>query len=265
MGWFKSSHNALPEELERLLYPNRHLAKALEQHASGLRLSLYGLLLMVGGMLGLLILLLGPLLNIEPNAIGWILGLSVTLAVTGSFVNIWGKYRCFEFPIPLSGRWLLSVAIWCDGIMLTTRFVSRMIPMLKVFRLAEPVLLVVGLVFFLLFLRSLADVIHRADLKRSAIYVLVGLGMSILTIPLFVVGAAFRAKAPGLAFPLLGILFLSLGSIVLTMGLYARLLWQMSHGLADFAKYLRTAEDHLGAEGEGEEAEEDHSGQGLKP
>jgi hypothetical protein len=232
------------------------LAKALEQHASGLRLSLYGLLLMAAGLLGLLTLFVGPLLKLERNAFGWTVGLGVMLAMIGGFVNMWGKYRCFEFPIPLSGRWLLTVAIWCDGIMLTTRFASRMVPMLKAVRLVEPILLLVGLVFFLLFLlflRSLADLIQRADLKRSALYALTGLGASILTGPLFVIGAAIRAKAPGPALPLLGIMSISLLSIALTLGLYARLLWQMSHGLADFAKYLRAAEDHLHAHDSAEE------------
>lgn len=227
--------------------PN-HLAKALEQHASGLKLSLYGLLLMAAGLLGLLTMLIGPLLKVERNALGWTVGLGVMLAIVGGFVNMWGKYRCFEFPIPLSGRWLLNVAIWCDGIMLATRFFSRMIPMFKVFRLAEPILVLVGLVFFLLFLRSLADVIHRADLKRLANYVLAGLGISLVTIPFLIVGVALRAKAPGVALPLLGVVCISLVSMALTLGLYARLLWQMSHGLADFAKYLRAAEDHLGAD-----------------
>jgi hypothetical protein len=114
MGWFTSPRDALPEELERVLYPTRHLAQALEKHASGLRLSLYGLLLMLCGLLGLLIVFVVPLLNLEQagrNVLNSAFGPAIMLAVIGGFVNMWGKYRCFEFPIPLSGRWLLSVAI----------------------------------------------------------------------------------------------------------------------------------------------------------
>src|SRR5678815_1916552 len=193
---------------------------------------------------------LGPLFKMERNAFGWTLGLGVTLAVIGGFVNMWGKYRCFEFPIELSGRWLLRVAIWCDGILLTTRFVSRLIPIFKIFRLAEPILFLVGLIYFLLFLRSLADVIHRVDLRRSAAYVLAGVGASILTVPLLIIGVALWAKAPGMEFPSLGLMSVCLISTALTMALYARLLWQMSHGLSDFAAYLLTAEDHLSVDGE---------------
>ncbi|MGI8979276.1 MAG: hypothetical protein ACR2FY_08630 [Pirellulaceae bacterium] len=49
---------------------------------------------------------------------------------------------------------------------------------------------------------------------------------------------------------------MSLVSLALTTGLYALLLWQMSRGLADFAKYLLAAEDHLGAEDEQDDANE---------
>ena len=45
--------------------PVHKLAEALEQHASGLRLSFYGLLMMVGGLLGALPWLLAPLLKLE--------------------------------------------------------------------------------------------------------------------------------------------------------------------------------------------------------
>ena len=207
---------------------------------------------MLCGLVGLLIVLIGWL-NVERNPLGWAFVPAATLTIIGSLVNMWGKYRCFEFPIPLSGRWLLSVAIWCDGIMLTTRLISRLIPLLKVARLVEPLLLFAGLVFFLLFLRSLADVIQRADLKRSVLYVLVALGMAMFSAALFGLGAAVRSQAPGLAIPMLAALSISLVSLVLTMGLYARLLWKMSHGLADFAKYLRAAEDDLGAEEEEED------------
>lgn len=253
MGWFTSQQDLDAEAIEQFLHPTRHLAKALEKHASGLRLSLYGLLLMVAGLISLAGLLVAPLLNLPGNLLGRVFGLGVMLAIIGSFVNIWGKYRCFEFPIPLSGRWLLSVAVWCDGIMLTTRFVSRMIPLLKAARFAEPLLFLVSLVFFLLFLRSLADVIHRADLKRSVLYVLVSLGVATLAVIALVgISVALKAKVPDMKIPALAATATGLLSITLTVGLYGRLLWQMSHGLADFAKYLRAAEDNLDNEDEAE-------------
>ncbi|MGI8979277.1 MAG: hypothetical protein ACR2FY_08635 [Pirellulaceae bacterium] len=151
MNWFTGHRESMPDDLERLLYPTRHLAKSLRHHASGLRLSLYGMLLTLCGLVGLLIWFVGPRLNLQPNALTWVIAPAAMLAIIGAFVNMWGKYRCFEFPIELSGRWMLNVAIWCDGIMLTTRFVSRVIPLLKVARLAEPILLLASLVFFLLF------------------------------------------------------------------------------------------------------------------
>lgn len=256
MGWFTSQQDLSAEAIEEILHPTRHLAKALEKHASGLRLSLYGLLLMVAGLMSLAGLLVAPLLNLPGNLLGRMFGLGVMLAIIGSFVNIWGKYRCFEFPIPLSGRWLLSVAVWCDGIMLTTRFMSRMIPLLKVARFAEPLLFLMSLVFFLLFLRSLADVIHRADLKRSVLYVLVALGSATLgTVAFLGFGLALKAKVPGLGIPTLIASTVGLIGIALTVGLYARLLWQMSHSLADFAKYLRAAEENLDGD--------DEAGEGL--
>jgi len=245
----------MPDDLERFIHPTRHLAKALQHHASGLRLSLYGMLLTLCGLVALLIWFIGPVLDLPRNALTWAIGPAAILAIIGAFVNMWGKYRCFEFPIELSGRWMLNVAIWCDGIMLTTRFFSRMIPLLKVARLAEPVLLLAGLVFFLLFLRSLADVIQRADLKRSALQVLVSLGVGILAVAMLLVGAAVRTQVPGLAVPMLIALIVSLLSLALTTALYARLLWKMSHGLDDFAKYLLAAEDHLDVE-EGDNTDE---------
>jgi hypothetical protein len=103
-----------------------------------------------------------------------LLPVGFTLLGVGSLVVLWGEHRCLHLKLPLGmtrslpgHRWLRAAYACHLGGVLGKLGRSLLPPGMRVWaKLATLPVQVLGFVFLLLFLRKLADVIARGDLKR---------------------------------------------------------------------------------------------------
>jgi len=225
--------------------------KAFAELAAGLRLMFWGLLLQIaaGGVFLLGLALIG--LKMPPRGLIFFACVTFVLLGVGVLVLLWGEQKCLHLKLPLGmtkslpgHRWLRA-AYACHLAGILGSLFRRMVPgpaRKWVTLLTGPVQLL-GFVFLLLFLRKLADVMARTDLKRliDAIFALIAAGVVCV-----VVIAAGReldqivAKRTALAI-LIGCGGLSLLSALAVLTSYLVLLWRMSTAVAGFSQFLAAA------------------------
>jgi len=225
--------------------------KAFAELAAGLKLMFWGLLLQIGG--GAVFLLGMALTRLKMPPHGWmVLGPVVfVLFGIGAIVLIWGEQKCLHLKLPLGmtkslpgHRWL-RVAYACHLAGILGRLFHRMVPgpaRKWVTLLTWPVQLL-GFVFLLLFLRKLADVMARTDLKRLIDVTFALIAAGIVCVVVIAAGREldqFVAKRTALAI-LIGCGGLSRLSALAVLTSYLVLLWRMSSAVGDFSKFLAAA------------------------
>lgn len=215
--------------------------KAFAELATGLRWMFWGLVLqLVGGAAGLACL---PFLRGGgvPAIVLTVMPVVLMLFGTGGIVLVWGEHKCLHLTLPLGmthllpGRNLLRVAYWCllGGFLL--RFARAWIPRGPLRAITVPLELA-SLVLLLFFLRKIAGVIMRNDLRRF-IDLIFALSVA-ATASVVALAAVIRLDAkPG---PVIGLgLFVLAAAFVLSVPIcYAVLLWRMGTAARGFAEFL---------------------------
>jgi hypothetical protein len=221
--------------------------KAFANLAAGLSRMCWGLLLQLAGAgVALLAILLAP---IQPGAL-FLLPVALTAAGVGGLVVLWGEQTCLHLKLPLGmtnslpGYAWLRAAYGCHLASLLARVARRWLPRGLGSLLTLPLELL-GFVFLLLFLRKLAGIIERPDLRKliDAIFALgavASLCFAVLAAGRMVDDSIPRQLALPLALGLVGTAVLTLLGAV---AFYAVLLWRMAAAAAGFAKFLGTNPD----------------------
>jgi hypothetical protein len=227
--------------------------KAFGELAAGLRWMFWGLLLQIGGgalALPGIVLIAAK----QPVAAMFFLPVGLTAAGVGGLVVLWGEQKCLHLKLPLGmteslpGRRWLRLAYACQLGAILGRFLKNLIPKpWRTFILGPLQLL--GFIFLLLFLRKLADVIARTDLKRliDLIFVLVA---AMLVCLVLIAGGAEVAKALpkllpkvvwlGLMAGCLGVSGLAFLGVIAS---YLVLLRRMASAVQSFAEFLASGPD----------------------
>jgi hypothetical protein len=215
--------------------------QAFAQLATGLRWMFWGLVLqLVGGAAALACL---PLLRGggAPAIVLSVMPAVLMLWGTGGMVLVWGEHKCLHLTLPLGmthllpGRNLLRAAYWCllGGFLL--RFARAWLPRGPL-RLAVAPLELASLVLLLLFLRKIAGVIVRNDLRRfiDLIFALaIAAAGSVVA-----VAVLFRMEDKPAPVVTLGASLLAAVLVVSLPICYAILLWRMGTAARRVAEFL---------------------------
>jgi hypothetical protein len=216
--------------------------KAFAQLATGLRWMFWGLVLqLVGGGAGLACL---PFLRGGggvPAVVLTVMPAVLMLFGTGGMVLVWGEHKCLHLTLPLGmthllpGRNLLRTAYWClvGGFLL--RFARAWIPRGPLRMLTVPLELA-SLFLLLLFLRKIAGVIMRNDLRRF-IDLIFALSVAAVSSVIAIVAMQRLEAKPGpiVALPLVALAAVFVISVPIC---YAVLLWRMGTAARGFAEFL---------------------------
>jgi hypothetical protein len=239
--------------------------KAFADLALGLKMLFWGVLLWVLG--GGVMLLGWALTGLKMPKQGLIFFVPIALMAMGSgaILLIWGEQKCLHLKLPLGmtrslpgHRWLRA-AYACHMAVVLSRIVRLFMPAQArkwaqkwITLLTIPVQLL-GFAFLLLFLRKLADVLARADLKRliDGIFALSAAAMICLLV--CATGRELnQVVAKGTA---MAILMSCAGLLVLSapaaLAAYLLLLWRMSAAVGDFSRFLAAAPPDLGGDERG--------------
>jgi hypothetical protein len=224
--------------------------KAFAELALGLKLLFWGAMLWV---LGGGVIALGVALTLKMPKQGLIFFMPVALIAmgVGAILLIWGEQKCLHLKLPLGmtkslpGHKWLRLAYACHLAGILARVGRQLVPNPArkwVNLLALPVQLL-GFGFLLLFLRKLADVMGRADLKGwiDAIFALSAASIASAVVIAFGRDLDhFVAKRMAVTI-LLGCFGLSLLSALAALISYLVLLWRMSTAVGEFSKFLAAA------------------------
>lgn len=215
--------------------------KAFGDLAAGLRWMFWGLLLWLGGVSILGVAALG--FKRAPGLL-FLLPIGLIAWGIGGLVIVWGEQRCLHLKLPLGmtkslpGHAWLRAAYACHLASILIRFFGRGFLPKAASGPLTVLLPLVGCFFLLLFLRKLADVIARTDLRRL-IDVVFGLAAVVLFCGLvFTAGWQLRPAPPmramicGVSFGLATLTFLAVTAC------YVVLLWRMATAVKGFAEYL---------------------------
>ncbi len=215
--------------------------KAFEQLATGLRWMFWGLVLqLIGGAAGLACL---PFLRGGgvPAIVLTVMPIVLMLFGTGGMLLVWGEHKCLHLTLPLGmthllpGRNLLRAAYCCllGGFVL--RFARAWIPRGPLRAITIPLELA-SLVLLLLFLRKMAGVIMRQDLRRF-IDLIFALSVAAVGSVIAIVAVQRLDAKPG---PVVAIGLVVLAAVlVLSVPIcYAVLLWRMGTAARGFAEFL---------------------------
>lgn len=171
---------------------------------------------------------------------------ALALTMLGAVVYFyWKKWELYEFDIHFDGRWLLTVAFWCDMVAVLTKFGRGWLKQWPAVRLVEVTAALLGMVFLLLFLRALAGLIVRQDLRQRANWCLALGGTCLcafvfaLVIPLGLVELQMKGMPILMTFTV----FAALAGIALVAHVvaYAGLIWNLSTAMFGISKHLRDA------------------------
>jgi hypothetical protein len=216
--------------------------KAFANLAAGLSRMCWGLLLqLAGGFVALIAILLSP---VQPGAL-FLLPVALTAAGVGGLVVLWGEQTCLHLKLPLGmtkslpGYGWLRAAYGCHLGSLFARVARRWLPRGVGALLTLPLELL-GFVFLLLFLRKLAGIIERPDL-RKLIDAIFGMGaVASLSLAMLTAGSVAGDSVPRqLAVPLaIGLTGTAALAVLGAVAFYAVLLWRMAAAAADLAKFL---------------------------
>lgn len=148
-------------------------AKAFRTLSMGLWLTFAGMLMGLGAIALLTVMAMLKARGVELGAARHVF--QGTLGILGGgalLFSLWGKYRCFELQNPmefghrLPGHKYLQVAFWADVLSFALKTSARSLGVAQLRFLAVPAT-IVSQVVFLLFLRKMADLVGRPDLRRS--------------------------------------------------------------------------------------------------
>ena len=229
--------------------------KAFAELSSGLKWMFWGLLLQLvgGGLLAVGLLPVGLLLAqqaVPAQALFVFLPVAFLALGVGGLVVLWGEQKCLHLKLPLGmtpslpgHRWLRA-AYFCHLGGLLMRIGRRLLPrnIQKWTAIVALPVQVLGFVFLLLFLRKLADVLVRHDLKRL-IDAIFGLVVAALVCGVIVVtGKQWDQALPRqIGLPLVQTCFaVSLLSFLGAIGSHLILLRCMSAAVRSFAQFLAT-------------------------
>jgi hypothetical protein len=233
-----------------LSFGGQLLTGPFAQLATGLRWMFWGLTLQMVGAMGLIAPFAALLLRMPlPNLVG-LLPVTILIWLIGGLIVLWGEQKCLHLELPfglthaLPGQNWLRAAYFCQLASILIRFARRVLPAAFVVWISIPCQ-ILGFVFLLLFLRRLAEVIARDDLRRliDTVFLLAAASLVIgAAIPLsHALGVGILSALPRPArLPLLvlpAFLFLSA-----TLA-YAILLWRMASAAAGFSSFLATVEE----------------------
>lgn len=220
-------------------------AKAFKTLARGLWLTLAGIAVaMVGGLVFVVPLLLSGFgLNLQGLARPILVTAGVCLTVS-LLLNLWGKYTCFELQQPLEfgqrlpGHRYLQIAFWCEALSFILKTSARTLGVIQLRWLVLP-LAIISQITFLLFLRKVADVIERPDLKRRIDYLGTAVAGAVVSF-----GLAVIAKRAGLG-PVVPFASMSVSGLLILVAMvgYLVLLAQMALAAGAFARYLEEGND----------------------
>lgn len=217
-------------------------AKAFTTLARGLWLTLGGA---VAALIALGIFVLPLALKagrVDVNAKQFLV-IAGVFAVIAIVLNLWGKWTCFELQQPLElgqrfpGSRYLQTAFWCEMLSFILKTSARTLGVAQLKFLNLP-LAIISQVAFLLFLRKMADVIDRPNLKRQIDALLVTIGGSGAAF-----GAAFALKQQGNPGASLIAICFCLACFVAALIGYMAVLAQMALAVGSFSKYLREGDD----------------------
>jgi hypothetical protein len=220
------------------------MPQALAEYAKALHLAFgsYILLLFCGLYLAAPLIALRLRIPFElPKSFGMVMAVGL---LTAAVLSIWSKWKIYEFEIPIRGRWLLVTSFWCEAFVMLAKFGRRWWPDLPALGGLALALNVAGFIFFLFFLRSLADVVARKDLQRQATLALVAAAGAIaafacmavaVRLPLGMRGVA-RAGFLG-APPVIAICMVTL------IVAYGGLLWKLGAALKKISEHMAELEE----------------------
>jgi len=228
-----------------LAFHGNSIQEALYKYATALRRTFWGYVTLFS----LLAIFFGkmylPPLPI-PAAVSDAFDAALAMTMLGAVVYFyWKKWELYEFDIHFDGRWLLTVAFWCDMVAVLTKFGRNWLKQWPAVRLVEGTAALLGMVFLLLFLRALAGLIVRQDLRQRANWCL-ALGATCLfafvfalVIPLGLVKLQIKAWPVLTTFTALA--GLSGIALVAHVVAYAGLIWNLSTAMFGISKHLRDA------------------------
>jgi len=225
--------------------------QAFAELALGLKLLFWGLLLWVlgGGVLFMGMALTG--LKMPPQGLMVLAPVALILMGVGAILLIWGEQKCLHLKLPLGmtkslpGHTWLRAAYACHLAAILGRVGRQLVPgpaRKWVNLLTVPVQLL-GFVFLLLFLRKLADVLARADLKRLIDTIFALMAAFVVCVLVIATGRELDqvvAKRAAVAI-LLGCAGVSVLTLLATLTSYLVLLWRMSTAVGQFSKFLAAA------------------------
>ncbi|WP_425615013.1 hypothetical protein NA78x_004901 [Anatilimnocola sp. NA78] len=230
-----------------LLTENAVYAKAFATLSRGLWLTLCAI---VFAFLALLVFL-APLLvarqgiDVKPFS-KHILVAAGVLASISLILNLWGKWLCFELQQPLElghrlpGHRYLQIAFWCEVLSFVLKTSARTLGVAQLKMLIFP-LTIVAQIVFMLFLRKIAVVIERPDLKRRIDYLAWAVSISILAF-----GTAYLSRSQGISPKLtLAALAISFLLFIASMLGYMVILAQMALAASAFSRYLKETEHDI--------------------
>jgi hypothetical protein len=154
-----------------LSFGGQLLTGPFAQLATGLRWMFWGLALQMVGAMGLIVPFAALLLRMPlPNLVE-LLPVTILIWLIGGLIVLWGEQKCLHLELPfgltraLPGQSWLRAAYFCQLASILIRFARRVLPAAFVVWISIPCQ-ILGFVFLLLFLRRLAEVIARDDLRR---------------------------------------------------------------------------------------------------
>jgi hypothetical protein len=225
---------------------NEVYAKAFHTLARGLWLTLGGMAAVLVGaaVFGLPLLLVAWFPALAEFSRQLVIAAGVFLVV-GTLLNLWGKWTCFELQQPLEhgqrlpGHRYLQAAFWCEVVSFVLKTSARTLGVVQLRFLVLP-LAIISQIAFLLFLRKVADVIERPELKRRIDWLGISVAACLLMFGIAAIGrnAGLGPRVPLVAMLISGALFL-----ISLLG-YIVLLAQMALASSAFARYLEKGHDH---------------------
>lgn len=214
-------------------------AKAFRTLARGLWLSLGGMALVVVAALIFGLPLVLPAVPILKDASKQIVVTATVVLAVGAVLSLWGKWTCFELQQPLEmgqrlpGHRYLQAAFWCEVLSFVLKTSARALGVAQLKALNLP-LAIVSQIAFLLFLRKVADVIDRPELKRRVDLIgMAAAGSTLAMEGLFIARVAKLGPAA-----MLGFIAASGLLLLITLVGYVVLLAQFALASSAFARYL---------------------------
>lgn len=213
-------------------------AGAFFKLAVALRLIFWGLTLQLGiGTLAGCIILVGRGM---PQMLGVLLPVGFLGVAVGIYLVSWGEHRCLKLRLPpgttrtLPGHGWLRVAYWT----LLSSFILQLVPNLvnpAAVRVGSSFLHTASLVCLLLFLRRVAVVIDRHDLRRF-IDVIFAMGAIVFAVCAILAALALNVRlTPRMVLPILGIVA---ACTTIASTCYVILLWRMGTAVREFGQFL---------------------------